>query len=237
MLSEMAMEDIAALRAGGIDVPPREVVRLNALGLRAERGPDTLSVFAAPRVAFLGDSALHEPTLGAEMWLRQAEDVFDADDAQTWFALRLLSCFRPWRDLPDPAKRKAVMKAIRETLEALSAFTVRQVENALEWCIGGNLPETGERPPPREEEGNGDADIPDRYAPEYGLFVCGAALRIGTAADMKDMTTSQMLAACRKAEASNGFGTDAKEKKTKALGDYLRALEAVRGTARAVPNG
>ena len=50
MISKMAMEDIAALRADGIDVPPREVVRLNVLGLRVERGPESPDVFAAPRV-------------------------------------------------------------------------------------------------------------------------------------------------------------------------------------------
>ena len=232
MLSKMAMEDIAALRADGIDVPPREVVRLNALGLRAERGPDSLSVFAAPRVAFLGDSALYEPTLGAEMWLRQAADAFNVDDEQTWFALRVLSCSRPWRDLPDPAKRKAVMKAIRETLKALSAFTIRQVENALAWCIDGDVAEKGEKPPPRPVSGDtspDDADeIPPRYSPEFGLFLRGTALRIGTAADMKGMTYSMMVAACDRAEAATGMGFDIKAEKGTALGDYMRALDAVR---------
>ena len=228
----MAMEDIAALRADGIDVPPREVVRLNALGLRVERGTVSAYMFAAPRVAFLGGSVLHEPTLGAEMWLRQAVDLFDEDDAQTWFSLRMLSCFRNWRELPDPTNRKAVLKAVKDTLKTLSSFTVRQVENALAWCLDGDVAEKGENPPHRPASGEippDDADeIPPRYSPEFGLFLRGTALRIGTAADMKDMTYSMMVAACDRAEAATGMGFDIKAEKGTALGDYMRTLDAVR---------
>ena len=232
MLSKMAMEDIAALRADGIDVPPREVVRLNALGLRVERGPLTWTAFAAPRVAFLGDHVLYEPTLGAEMWLRQASDAFNVDDAQTWFSLRVLSCIVPWRDLPDPANRKAVMKAVRIALDGISGFTIRQVENALAWCIEGDAAEKGESPPPKpsaDRSADDDAeDLPPRYSPEFGLFMRGTALRIGTAAAMKDMTYSMMVAACDRAEADTPFGTDPKAEKSQAYGDYMRALDAVR---------
>ena len=188
MISKMAMADIEALRADGIDVPPREVVRLNALGLRVERGPESADLFAAPRVAFVGDVVIREPSLGAEMWLRQALDAFDGDDEQTYFTLRVLSCVVPWRELPDPADQKAVRKAIKATLKRLSDATLRQLDNALEWCIGGNLPETGEKPPPRpvaDDSSAADAeDMPERYSPEFGLFYRGMAVRIGTAADI-----------------------------------------------------
>ena len=237
MISKMAMADIEALRADGIDVPPREVVRLNALGLRVERGPESADLFAAPRVAFVGDVVIREPSLGAEMWLRQALDAFDGDDEQTYFTLRVLSCVVPWRELPDPADQKAVRKAIKATLKRLSDATLRQLDNALEWCIGGNLPETGEKPPPRpvaDDSSAADAeDMPERYSPEFGLFYRGMAVRIGTAADMKDMTTSAMLAVCDRAEtiaatSALGGGSDRKAEKNKATGDYYRALDAVR---------
>lgn len=233
MISKMAMEDIAALRADGIDVPPREVVRLNVLGLRVERGPDSPDVFAAPRVAFLGDVVLREPPLGADMWMRQAADAFNLDDdAQTWFSLRVLSCAVPWRELPDPTRPCAVRKAVERTLRDLSDFTLRQVENALTWCIDGNLAETGENPPPKPPtEGGADddaGDMPTRFSPEFGLFWRGVALRLGTAADLKDLTAGALMAACDRAEAMSGLFGDVKEAKGRALGDYLRALDAVR---------
>lgn len=241
MISRMAMEDIEALRADGIDVPPREVVRLNALGLRVERGPESADLFAAPRVAFVGDVVIREPSLGAEMWLRQALDAFDGDDEQTYFTLRVLSCVVPWRELPDPADQKAVRKAIKATLKRLSDATLRQLDNALEWCIGGNLPETGEKPPPRPVAADSSAadaeDMPERYSPEFGLFYRGMAVRIGTAADMKDMTTSAMLAVCDRAEtiaatSAFGGGPDRKAEENKATGDYYRTLDAVRAQGK-----
>lgn len=123
-------------------------------------------------------------------------------------------------------------------MKSLGDATVRQVSDALEWCIDGRLPETGEKPPPRPSDGEGsdnEADeLPERYSPEFGLFHRGMAVRIGTAADMKDMTYSAMLAACERAEelatvsAFGGRGRDRKAEKSEALGDYMRALDAVR---------
>lgn len=241
MISKMAMDDIAALRADGIDVPPREVVRLNVLGLRVERGPDSPDVFAAPRVAFLGDVVLREPPLGADMWMRQAADAFNIDDdAQTWFSLRVLSCAVPWRELPDPMRPRAVRNAVERTLRDISDFTLRQVENALSWCIDGNLEETGENPPPRASNENSADDetdeMPTRYSPEFGLFWRGVALRLGTAADLKDLTAGALMAACDRAETMSGLFGDVKETKGRALGDYLRALDAVRNAGKDAVN-
>lgn len=240
MISKMAMADIAQLRADGIDVPPREVVRLNALGLRVERGTDSAELFEAPRVAFVGDAVLREPTLGADMWLRQALDAFDGDDEETYLSLRVLSCAVPWRDLPDPSDRIAVQNAVKEILNRFGHATLRQLDNALEWCIGGNVPESGERPPEKPADGadsdKDDDDFPARYAPEFGLFYRGTAVRIGTAADMKDMTFSAMMAVCDRAEiiataSPFGGGRNRKAEKSKAFGDYARALDAVREAA------
>ena len=59
---------------------------------------------------------------------------------------------------------------------------------------------------------------------------------------MKDMTASAMLAVCERAEeiaASSAFGggIDRKAKKSQAFGDYMRALDAVRGSAAKIDRG
>ena len=240
MISKMAMDDIAQLRADGIDVPPREVVRLNALGLKGERGADCAEVCAAPRIAFVGDVVLHEPTIGGEMWLGRALDAFNGDDAQTYFALRLMMCVIPWAELPDPTSRRAVVKAAKRVQKSLAGATDRQVLAALEWCIGGNSPETGETPPPKPSTDDADDDLPARYSPVYGLFYRGLAVRLGNADDLKDMTTSAMMAVCERAEmlaiatvSAVGGGADRKAEKNKAIGDYFRALDAVVSAAKA----
>ena len=91
MISEMAMEDIEALRADGIEVTPRDVVRLNALGLKVERAERASSDFAMPRVAFLGRMPLREPTIAAELWFDETGHVFDHEDGDTILLLRAFS--------------------------------------------------------------------------------------------------------------------------------------------------
>lgn len=239
MISETAMSDIARLRADGIDVPPREVVRLNALGLKLERGADSPEVYAAPRVAFLHGVVFNEPTLGAEMWMRQAQDAFNIDDEETFFSLRVVSCVTPWRELPPPTNLSAVQGAAKAVMDRLRGATYRQVLNALDWCIYGNNPEDDELPPPRQDDDDEKkpVEIPARFSPEYGLFYRGVAARIGTAADMKDLTYSAMLYVCDRAEQLETAGKfnapDRKAEKNKASGDYFRALDAIRAAAEA----
>ena len=237
MISETAMEDIAKLRADGIEVPPREVVRLNALGLILERGADSPECYAAPRVAFVRGVTFNEPTLGAEMWMRQAQDAFNIDDTETFFALRVLSCVVPWRELPKPTNLRAVQNAARAVLDRLRGATYRQVLNALDWCIYGNSPEDDELPPPRkDDEEEKPVEIPARFSPEYGLFYRGVAAKIGTAEDMKDLTYSAMLYVCERAERLETAGSfnapDRKAQHNKASGDYYRTLDAIKAAAQ-----
>ena len=240
MVSLLAIEDIARLRADGVDVPPREVIRLNALGLKVEHGTESADVAAAPRVAFLSGVVFSEPTLGAEMWLRATADAFNADDEETYFTLRVVSCVVPWRELPEPTNLRAVEKTAKDTLDRLRGATYRQVLNALDWVIYGAVPELGEKPPPREadEAAGGDEqdELPERYSPEYGLFYRGMALRIGSAEDLKDLTYSAMLRICEQAErletAPGVSSADRKAEHNKFVGDYARALEAVIAAAQ-----
>ena len=239
MISETAMEDIARLRADGLEVPPREVVRLNALGLKLERGAESPDVYAAPRVAFVRGVTFNEPTLGAEMWMRATLDAFNGDDEETFFSLRVVSCVVPWRELPPPTNLRAVMGTAKAVLDKLRGATYRQVLNALDWCIYGNSPEAEEYPPPREDDDEKkEADeLPARFSPEYGLFYRGVAARIGTAEDMKDLTYSAMLYVCARAEQLEAAGTfnapDRKAERNKATGDYFRTLDAIRAAAEA----
>ena len=239
MISKMAMDDIAQLRADGIDVPPREVVRLNALGLRVERGPESPDIYAAPRVAFVRGLTFNEPTLGGEMWMRDAQDAFNLNDAETFFALRVLTCVVPWRELPPATNVRAVQAAAKAVMDKLRGATYRQVANALDWCLYGNLPETDEEASTREDAGDGDAnepkELPPRFSPEYGLFYRGVAARIGTAEDIKGLTYSAMMYICDRAEKLETAGSfdapDRKAEKNKAEGDYYRTLDEIRAAA------
>ena len=67
MLSELAKQDLIALRQQGFQPTDEEVVKLNDIALRLERGKHTTPA-NAPRVAFAGNVVLHEPTIGALKW-------------------------------------------------------------------------------------------------------------------------------------------------------------------------
>lgn len=79
MISKTAMEDLKALRAGGYKPTDEEVIRLNDIGVRIEKGKDTTPA-NMPRVAFAGNVVLHEPTVGSvQWWLDYGRDAAYSD--------------------------------------------------------------------------------------------------------------------------------------------------------------
>lgn len=67
MLSAIAKSDLERLRRLGFSPTDEEIIKLNDLGVRIERGKNT-TVANMPRVAFAGNVVLHEPTIGAMEW-------------------------------------------------------------------------------------------------------------------------------------------------------------------------
>ena len=70
MTSAMARDDIEALKDDGIDLTVDEIVRINAFGLRVERGAESAELYNLPRASILGDVVFHEPTIGSDIWLK-----------------------------------------------------------------------------------------------------------------------------------------------------------------------
>ena len=67
MFSELAKQDLISLRQQGFEPTDEEVVKLNDIALRLERGKHTTPA-NAPRVAFAGNVVFHEPTIGSIKW-------------------------------------------------------------------------------------------------------------------------------------------------------------------------
>lgn len=70
MLAEMAAEDIRALEARGVKLTPAQIVRLNDLARRVTRGGEAADFVCAPRVAWAGSTPFYEPSISAEIWMR-----------------------------------------------------------------------------------------------------------------------------------------------------------------------
>jgi len=88
MVSEMAMEDVEQLESEGIKLTPREVIRLNAYGVRAQKNSDLAELSHLPRAAVLNGIGFSEPTIGADIWLHEVARVMDLEDFQTFAIVR-----------------------------------------------------------------------------------------------------------------------------------------------------
>ena len=67
MLSKIAKNDLEALRSAGYQPTDEEIVQLNDIAIRIERGKETTPA-NMPRIAVCGNAVLHEPTIGALQW-------------------------------------------------------------------------------------------------------------------------------------------------------------------------
>lgn len=65
--AKLAKSDLERLRSAGYEPTDEQIIRLNDLAIRIERGKNTTAA-NMPRVASAGNVTLHEPTIGALEW-------------------------------------------------------------------------------------------------------------------------------------------------------------------------
>lgn len=159
MISELAVEKLEDLEAEGLKPTPRDVVRLNAMGLKLEatrklRPID--STYYLPRVAAISDEvSFRQPTIGHEVWLDRISRVFVPEDYETVVAIKAFALSRPSSALPDPDDPKSVKKAIAAFSAEMKDFTRSQIIAALDYCIYGADPSRGEYAPAKDREPDG----------------------------------------------------------------------------------
>lgn len=230
MTSDLAEGEVAAMVAQGLKPTVRDIVRLNALALKIQYGPHAAERYALPRVAFLGNLVLRQPTIAHEIWLDRVMSVVEMDD-ESYFACRLYVASRAAAALCDPLDRGQVKAEVEANLAAFGAFTLDAVALALRyvWIGGGEM--DGEHPTPREhDETTPELGPEDSVA--LGILHDGVALRLGvTMADLKAMTRAQLLSVSHGA-----VGTDANARKnaaSRARVDFFRTLDEIRARLEA----
>ena len=223
MVSDTAEADIEALIARGLKPTVRDIVRLNAVAIAFERGPDAAVWFALPRVAFLGDLTLYEPTVAHEIWMAKVQQVVDMDDDSD-FACRLYVAAHAADRLVDPHCRDAVKAAVEANLAAFGAFTFRQVRAALEYVEFGAAPTAGESATP--EPAKEGETLTEYEAVAIGVVNDAVAMRLGLSlADLGKMTRAQLMAVTRTAlDVSRARGPARNLRKQT---DYFRTLDEI----------
>jgi len=88
MVSHLAELDIGKLESRFGRIALADAIRLNGLGLLVERAANSADVVTAPRIAWAGPHAFHEPSAGSALW-------FD-DYACKWWSKKSLFYARAW---------------------------------------------------------------------------------------------------------------------------------------------
>lgn len=137
MLSEMARIDIETLRKNGFEPTLEEIIKLNDLAIRIERGKET-SPQSSPRFAIAGNVVLHELTIGAEIWWNEfGKYVFLTDKGKMNAYFFLHAMAKDVEGLNNLKNPKEIKKAVKGWLKKVDA-TESELWRALLWVKFAN---------------------------------------------------------------------------------------------------
>lgn len=233
MISPTAIADIKTAISSGVEFKPEEIIRLNALGLRYDYSRDGSEMRIMPRVAWLGDVAFREPTIGHEIWMYEAADIFDFDNGETRVKVRAYCLATPPLELPAMTEGlSSIKRKVQEFCRGkLSSYTLGQVANALMFAEYGDVQTAMEIPAPKQRSRR-KRSKPVRegdYCYEVGLLRNGILLKLGTPDKLKDMTVSELeTLIIESMKIDNRFGVEyAKNLTSSAFADYRRTLDCI----------
>lgn len=225
----MAMEDIEDLASQGIVLTPREIVRLNSLGVKAEHNADSYSFYALPRCVFFGsDIVLREPTIGHEIWYDMVSRAFNIEDETTDFCLRAFMMSMDSEELPKWDKLKELTNALKDFMsKKLSGYTLRQIMCAVDYCMYGNDDTFGENPPVQVDNSNTEG-IDENTSIAVGIIRDTQALSLGIPLkDIYKMTRSSLQQIIQKVYQEKGIDIQ-KSIKDKVIGEYYCTLDTIK---------
>jgi hypothetical protein len=228
MISKTAKADIEDMWEEGLEPTFDDIVRLNALALEVERTRSGFALNHLPRVAFLGEVAFREPTIGADIWLDEASQLFAVDKAETFMLLRAFSLSMPQDKLPDPYDEKAVLKGVAEMSDRLAFATLRQMSAAIGYAVHGFEHDSCEVPVASTESSCDDGrteSVQSSY--DIGLLREGIALRLGSAAELRALPRREMREMILRAIQSQTVQNVRKDTVSLAEDNYLRTLDAI----------
>lgn len=109
-----------------------------------ENGEEAFQFSRCPRVAWLGDVIVREPTIAKRLYIDYVMQYFsDSLDTKMFIVIWALST--PDCELPPIEDQKKIEKAVVKFRdETLMKFTDRQIIAAADWCLNGLKPDYGD---------------------------------------------------------------------------------------------
>lgn len=121
MFSELARQDLDALRRNGFTPTDEEVIRLNDLALAIEAGRETTAA-NAPRTAYAGSVMFCEPTVGAvQWWFETAKDAAWSDKGRLNTYFFMLAHARDVDYLSRLTKPSQVRREVKRWMKGVDA--------------------------------------------------------------------------------------------------------------------
>ena len=250
MVSSQFMQDWRRMTAEGVEFTPEDIVRLNALSVRARRSRTAARDVHLPRLAFMPRDSwwrepivLREPSIAHDLWLERAERWIDTSKETSFLFLHAFALSRRAESLPEADSPKAVVKAVfRFAAKRLCRFTRHQLRAAVEYALFGADWTAGEcrmeSAECRKKEGDeGDtatlhSTLSTLNSPTIGLLTDCRMLRLPISLDdAMRMTASELTEAINRAWYQDGK-FDPKTAHARAFGEYVRAREEIRRRAK-----
>ena len=152
MTSKIAEQQIQQWWKEGLKPTVEDIVLINNLGLQIERGSDMFSFSACPRIAFLGDNILREPTVAKRLWIDEVQRLF-ADTMETRIYVIAYALGTPDDELPSLADKTKIQNGIIEFRDdVLIKYTDTQILAAIDYVLNGTKPNLELPPDPTEEK-------------------------------------------------------------------------------------
>jgi len=157
MTSRLAEQQVQQWWREGLKPTVADIVLMNDLGLKVERGSDMFAFSACPRVAFLGDTIIREPTVAKRVWIDEAAQLF-SDTTETKIYVMAYALGTPDGELPSLSDKKRIAEGVVKFRdEVLLKYTDTQIVAAIDYALNGNKPDL-ELPPGADEAEKAEAE-------------------------------------------------------------------------------
>lgn len=227
MISNIAKETVDGWKAEGLTPTFEDCIRLNALGLKVERGESAADFSALPRMAFLGDLILWEPTIAVRQWMDAAEHIV-AGDYYSRLCLAAYALNTPAAELPRLDRASKIVKAIKSFADTdLAPFTETQILAAVMFALDGNAPDEDEAAEPtvaQKEARRKCREIPQAMrSAARRAFAEACAVGVSCAERFTVPALDAIITAAVAAKGSDAF----KGEHAKATADFYRTADAI----------
>lgn len=235
MISDLMLSEIEAMRRDGLRPTPEDIVRLNAIGLKAERGPDAAALYSMRRAIRLTPQlTLREPTIAHALFYDECARLPEFADA----SVTRLVALRAWTlaliDAPDKpvVASEIIAEFDRFVAGPLASASLSQTASAVDYCLHGLDQCELEYPEPEPDA----AEPPRDFAPELVAVSDAIALGLGVSLDDAHRMTRARLAAivqCAQDKLclmmpQDRAGAILRERKNARIAEFNRTADAIR---------